>query len=294
MLSESSLQSLERCTIQNGMLTLGYGLVETEFIELQAKLRAALLNHCIPFYKPIAIKLKGVYSVQRVTNICADLDRSYIGMMEEFEYCILMPDEGIKTVDTSWTRVKNKDDRALTVARGLRAQSLGRNNLVYVRSNDCGEITLDKCIYELDTDSEDYQMIYTKPLITDAKPIVSISDKTGSMINMEFVFARATEEVSYRDITYTMGNIGCNYLPIAQTYGLEQYVLISPADVGFGKIKMIYKRHIDESVLQDIFRGFARRMLSNFESSRTLSTSPVTVFCTGQMWDVRDMWRARA
>ena len=93
-----------------------------------------------------------------------------------------------------------------------------------------------------------------KPLLKDSSPIVTISDNDIKSITLEMVFAQAAEEVTYMDIEKTIGNTKFMYLPVAQTYDLDSYLLISIMSQSNSEIAIGYKREIDESVLQAFFK----------------------------------------
>lgn len=289
MLNYVSIQALSECTIHDSVLTLPYDIPESEFKELTLKLRAAILNHKIPIYKPVAALFDGMPTLPRVTSAGKGLSKTYLGMLPELSYCVCMPPDDLKTVPGVWQKKKRKDLLAMPDDKMVWAKSLGMRDLMYVRSIDDGDITLDKCIYSVDPDVYDNVRMYVKPLLKDCEPIVSINGE-GAFIGLNMVLACSCNTSSCSDVIKTIGNIAKNYVQVEQIYGLEEFLFVSPMDLGVGRIKFTYKRDIDESVLTEIIRRFAKRLMLHFESSLEQSGTPAYVFCRGSVSNIDRMW----
>lgn len=289
MLNNVSIEALSRAEVHNSILTLDGSINKNEFEELKVKLRAAILTHKIPFYKPVAAIFDGIPTLPRVTSVNNKVSKGYLGMLPEFSYCICMPPEGMKTVPGVWEKKKVKDEIAMPRDKMTWAKSLGVNDLMYIRSVDDGDITLDQCVYNQDPDVSGGVRTYVKPLLLDCDPIVSI-DGNGAFVNLNMAIAISCNKSSCSDVIKTIGNIEKNYVQIAQIYGLEEYILISPMDIGLGKIKFTYKRDIDEEVFTEIIRRFAKRLLSHFETSIEQPGTPAFVFCRQDVKEICHMW----
>lgn len=291
LLNYVSIKALSECTIEDSVLRLPDEIPEREFRELVLKLRAAILNHKIPIYKPVAALFDGMPTLPRVTSVGKGVSKTYLGMLPELSYCICMPLEDLKTVPGVWEKKKKKDLLEMPNDKLVWAKSLGMRDLMFVRSIDDGDITLDKCIYSLDMEKYDNQRIYVKPLLRDCAPIVSINGE-GAFIGLNMVLACSCNTSSCADVIKTIGNIAKNYVQVEQIYGLEEFLFVSPMDLGVGKIKFTYKRDIDEEVLTEIIRRFAKKLLVYFESSLEQLGTPAYTFCRGTVRDVDDMWEA--
>lgn len=289
MLNYDTIEALSHAEIRNSILTLDGSINKNEFEELREKLRAALLTHKIPIYKPVAAIFDGIPTLPRVTSVNNKVSKGYLGMLPEFSYCICMPPENMKTIPGVWERKKVKDDIAMPRDKMTWAKSLGVNELIYIRSVDDGDITLDKCVYNQDPDVSEGVRTYVKPLLLDCPPIVSIAGE-GAFVNLHMAIAVSCNKSSCADVIKTIGNIEKNYVQVAQIYGLEEYILVSPMDVGFGKIKFTYKRDIDETVFTEIIQRFAKRLLSHFQMSIEQPGTPAYVFCRKSVRDISHMW----
>lgn len=282
------LKSLESLTIKNGVLSLGFPISESEFKELAVKLRAALLNRKIPFYKPIACLFSGTSSIMSVTSVDKAISKTYLGMLPEFTHCICMPPDNIDTLHSLWVkRRRNKDDGP--VDKIVWARSLGNNNLVYVRSIDDGDVYFSDCVYVQDTDTAGGNRKYIRPLLRDCEPIVSINGN-GAFIDLHMVLGVSCGKTSCADVIKTIGTISNRYLQIEQIYGLEEYLSIVPYKEGDSTIKFTYKRDIDEEVLMEIFRRFASRLLNHYETSMEQAGTPAFVFCRRDVAYISEMW----
>lgn len=102
------------------------------------------------------------------------------------------------------------------------------------------------------------------------------------------VFAQAVEKINYLDIEKTIGNTKSMYLPVAQTYDLDSYLLISLMNSTNNEIILGYKRDIDEDVLQAIFRNMGKQLLEDYSENINNEVSPVYCFSTG---NIDNMWR---
>lgn len=265
------------------------GVPTREFPEFKEKLRAALLMHKIPLCKPVAAVFDGIPTLSRVTSINKCVSKTYLGMLPEFSYCICMPPEDIKTVSGVWTKKKVKDSIEMPNDKLVWAKSLGSRDLVFIKSTDEGPVTLDTCVYCEDPDTSDGVRKYVRPLIRDCDPMVTIYDN-GAFPNLNLAMATSCNKSSCADVIKTIGNIEKNYLQIEQIYGLEEYILLSPQDLGNGKIKFTYKRDIDEEVFEEIMHRFAKRLLNHFETSFEQIGTPVYVFCRQPVKQISNMW----
>lgn len=288
MLSDVVLKSLEECTIKNSILTLGYPVSEDEFRELSIKLRAALLNHKIPFYKPIACLFNGIAALNTVVSVHKCINKIYLGMLPEFTHCICMPPEGIETLPNLWARVGKKDNEEPN-DKIVWAHSLGSNNLVYVKSMDDGDIGFGDCVYVQDLDKAGGTRQYIKPLLKDCEPIVTINGN-GDFVDLHMVLGLSCGKTSCADVIKTIGRNSSSYLQIQQIYGLEEYLLVAPYKEGDSRIKFTYKRNIDEEVLTEIFRRFASRLLNHYWTSIEQAGTPAYVFCRRDVKYISEMW----
>ena len=132
MLNYDTIEALSRAEIRNSILTLDGSINKNEFEELREKLRAALLTHKIPIYKPVAAIFDGIPTLPRVTSVNNKVSKGYLGMLPEFSYCICMPPENMKTIPGVWERKKVKDDIAMPRDKMTWAKSLGVNELIYI------------------------------------------------------------------------------------------------------------------------------------------------------------------
>lgn len=289
MLSLLCIKALADCTIRNGVLKLPYQLSNDEYNEFRNALRTSLLDGKIPFYKPIAIKVCST-KLQRVTNIDKDLDESYLGMIPQLMEAIIMPDKEVDTVAGSWLDIDDTANRMFNTSRVIKSYTIPNEYLIYCKSYDSGEqrvsdfkYLVDKAIYGKNISDENL-----KPLLRDSRPIVTISDNDIKSLTLEMVFAQAVDKINYLDIEKTIGNTKAMYLPVAQTYDLDSYLLISLMNSSNDEIIIGYKRDIDEGVLQAIFRNFGNRLLKDYEEQMNDETSPVFCFSTG---NIDNMWR---
>lgn len=289
MLSLHCIKALANCTVRNGVLKLPTPLSSEEYNEFRQSLRKSLLDGKIPFYKPIAIKVCST-KLQRVTNIEKDLDESYLGMIPQLMEAIIMPDVNISTIPGSWADIDDTANRMFNTSRVIRSYTIPADFLLYAKSFDSGEQYIDSFKYRVD--KKEYGRNISdenlKPLLKDSRPIVTISDNDIKSLTLEMVFAQAAEEVNYLDIEKTIGNTKAMYLPVAQTYDLDAYLLISLMNTTNDEIILGYKRDIDESVLQAIFRNFGERLLVSYDIAINEETSPVYCFSTG---NIDNMWR---
>lgn len=295
MLSILCIEALANCTVNNGVLKLPTVLSDDEYQEFRFNLRKSLLDGKIPFYKPIAVKVCST-KLQRVTNIDKDLDESYLGMIPQLIEAIIMPEEPVETVVGDWNMIDDKANRMFNTSRVIKSHSIPPSYLLYSKTFNSGPQYVSDFRYMVDKEKygKNISNEPLKPLLKDSSPIVTISDNDIKSITLEMVFAQAAEEVTYMDIEKTIGNTKFMYLPVAQTYDLDSYLLISIMSQSNSEIAIGYKREIDESVLQAIFRNFGKRLLDDYEEQIKIETSPVHCFSTGNidgMWKgVRKCW----
>lgn len=295
MLSVLCIEALANCTVSNGVLRLPTVLSDDEYQEFRFNLRKSLLDGKIPFYKPIAVKVCST-KLQRVTNIDKDLDESYLGMIPQLIEAIIMPEEPVETVVGDWNMIDDKANRMFNTSRVIKSHSIPPSYLLYSKTFNSGPQYVSDFRYMVDKEKygKNISNEPLKPLLKDSSPIVTISDNDIKSITLEMVFAQAAEEVTYMDIEKTIGNTKFMYLPVAQTYDLDSYLLISIMSQSNSEIAIGYKREIDESVLQAIFRNFGKRLLEDYEEQIKIETSPVHCFSTGNidgMWKgVRKCW----
>lgn len=295
MLSVLCIEALANCTVSNGVLRLPTVLSDDEYQEFRFNLRKSLLDGKIPFYKPIAVKVCST-KLQRVTNIDKDLDESYLGMIPQLIEAIIMPEEPVETVVGDWNMIDDKANRMFNTSRVIKSHSIPPSYLLYSKTFNSGPQYVNDFRYMVDKEKygKNISNEPLKPLLKDSSPIVTISDNDIKSITLEMVFAQAAEEVTYMDIEKTIGNTKFMYLPVAQTYDLDSYLLISIMSQSNSEIAIGYKREIDESVLQAIFRNFGKRLLEDYEEQIKIETSPVHCFSTGNidgMWKgVRKCW----
>lgn len=295
MLSVLCIEALANCTVSNGVLRLPTVLSDDEYQEFRFNLRKSLLDGKIPFYKPIAVKVCST-KLQRVTNIDKDLDESYLGMIPQLIEAIIMPEEPVETVVGDWNMIDDKANRMFNTSRVIKSHSIPPSYLLYSKTFNSGPQYVSDFRYMVDKEKygKNISNEPLKPLLKDSSPIVTISDNDIKSITLEMVFAQAAEEVTYMDIEKTIGNTKFMYLPVSQTYDLDSYLLISIMSQSNSEIAIGYKREIDESVLQAIFRNFGKRLLEDYEEQIKIETSPVHCFSTGNidgMWKgVRKCW----
>lgn len=295
MLSILCIEALANCTVNNSVLRLPTVLSDDEYQEFRFNLRKSLLDGKIPFYKPIAVKVCST-KLQRVTNIDKDLDESYLGMIPQLIEAIIMPEEPVETVVGDWNMIDDKANRMFNTSRVIKSHSIPPAYLLYSKTFNSGPQYVSDFRYMVDKEKygKNISNESLKPLLKDSSPIVTISDNDIKSITLEMVFAEAAEEVTYMDIEKTIGNTKFMYLPVAQTYDLDSYLLISIMSQSNSEIAIGYKREIDESVLQAIFRNFGKRLLEDYEEQIKIETSPVHCFSTGNidgMWKgVRKCW----
>ena len=284
MLSVLCIEALANCTVSNGVLRLPTVLSDDEYQEFRFNLRKSLLDGKIPFYKPIAVKVCST-KLQRVTNIDKDLDESYLGMIPQLIEAIIMPEEPVETVVGDWNMIDDKANRMFNTSRVIKSHSIPPSYLLYSKTFNSGPQYVSDFRYMVDKEKygKNISNEPLKPLLKDSSPIVTISDNDIKSITLEMVFAQAAEEVTYMDIEKTIGNTKFMYLPVAQTYDLDSYLLISIMSQSNSEIAIGYKREIDESVLQAIFRNFGKRLLEDYEEQIKIETSPVHCFSTGNV-----------
>lgn len=239
-------RALTECNIMNSELTVPYPGIDMK--ELGDTLRGAIQRGEVPHTKVIAVKVgwgantQGDLTVIKKTAVAS---RSYAELQGILQDVIFETGGGKAPGDFKWRFKSVRDFNIKEILEKQTGYAVSVSNHV--------------------TTGNDKSIIYTQEAdrgVTFLIDDVSVIDFTRDDAKISFVLKEGTGVVDFNNEIVKNISESSRYFPVMQYYNLTPFLSVRRCKSGAEKsVKFMYKRHINEKVLQNIIRNYGESLM---------------------------------